>query len=352
MAKDLAPAEAKMLRACFVLIGGILTGGFLLIALMATSASAGMSQDLSSCNAAKDRAGAAACTRVMSSGRLPNEQMYIGHFNRGTGYRRAGDTDKAISDFTKVLQLKPDFVRAYEARGMAHADSGDREAAMADLDEAVKRGGEQWQYHYTRAVVLRANGDREGALRDLEAAMDIDREAAFPPLMRALIFADQGSFEDARGEINRVLSRGRETAAAHYARASVAFAEGRVEAAEKDVDRALDLRADFTAAHMLRGRILEERGETKAARQSFEKALDGEVDSFDGRAARRLAKARLGNKDKADSGEPEKSASKKPAANADVAEVKLEKSRPLDCKVFLPATGSVVTAKCSEQSSR
>ncbi len=37
---------------------------------------------------------------------------------------------------------------------------------------------------------------------------------------------------------------------------------------------------------------------------------------------------------------------------ADVAEVKLEKPRPLDCKVFLPATGSVVTSKCSEQSAR
>jgi tetratricopeptide (TPR) repeat protein len=348
MAKDLAPAEAKMLRACFVLIGGILTGGFLLVAVMATSASAGMSQDLSSCIAAKDRAGAAACTRVMSSGRLPSDQMYIGHFNRGTGYRRAGDTEKAISDFTRVLKLKPDFVRAYEARGMVHADRGDREAALADLDEAVKRGGDQWQFHYSRAVVLRANGDRDGALRDLEDAMDIDREVAFPPLMRALILADQGSFESARSEINRVLSRGKETAAAHYARASVAFAEGRVEAAEKDTDKALDLRPGFAAAHTLKGRILAERGETKAARQSFEKALDGEVDSFDGRAARKLAKANLGDRGKIDGDETEKSARKKPEAKADVAEVNLEKPRKLDCKVFLPATGSVVTAKCSE----
>ena len=80
-----------MLRAYFVLIGGLLTGCFLLVALMATSASAGMSDDLSSCTAAKNRAAAAACTRVMDSGRLPREQMYIGYFNRGSAYRRAGD---------------------------------------------------------------------------------------------------------------------------------------------------------------------------------------------------------------------------------------------------------------------
>jgi hypothetical protein len=124
-----------------------------------------------------------------------------------------------------------------------------------------------------------------------------------------------------------------------------------VEAAEKDIDRALDLRTDFAAAHMLKGRILEERGEASAARQRFQKALDGEMDSFDGRAARRLAKARLAD-DKADSSKPEKSVLKKSVAKADVAEVNLDKPRPLDCKVFLPATGSVVTAKCSEQPGR
>ena len=66
-----------------------------------------MSQDLASCTAAKNRAAADACTRVMDSGRLPREQMYIGYFNRGTAFRRAGDFDKAVSDFTKVLELKP-----------------------------------------------------------------------------------------------------------------------------------------------------------------------------------------------------------------------------------------------------
>ncbi len=96
-----------MLRAYFVLIGGLLSGGFLLLVVMATGVQAGMSQDLASCTAAKNRSAAAACTRVMDSGRLPRAQMYIGHFNRGTAYRRAGDFDKAVSDFSKVLELKP-----------------------------------------------------------------------------------------------------------------------------------------------------------------------------------------------------------------------------------------------------
>ena len=159
------------------------------------------------------------------------------------------------------------------------------------------------------------------------------------PLMRALILADKGSYEAARTEINRVLSEGRGGASAHYARAAVAFEEGRIDAAEDDADRALELDGDFAAAHMLKGRILEERGNKSAARARFDKALGAASDSFDGRTTRRVAKERLSALG---------GAGQRGKRDGDVAEVVLEKKGPLDCKVFLPATGSVVTAKCSE----
>ncbi len=329
-----------MLRAYFVLIGGLLSGGFLLLVVMASGAQAGMNQDLSSCTAAKNRAAATACTRVMDSGRLPREQMYIGYFNRGTAFRRAGDFDKAVSDFTKVLELKPGFARAYEARGMTEDDRGNRDKALADLDEAIKRDGSAWQLLYSRAVVLRADGDTEAALRDLDAARDIKSDAANIPLMRALVLADKGNHEAARTEINRVLSEGRGGASAHYARGAVAFDEGRIDAADDDAERALELDGDFAAAHMLKGRILEERGDKAAARARFDKALGAALDSFDGRTTRRVAKQRL-----AILGGSGRATDKH---DDDVAEVSFKKKGPLDCKVFLPATGSVVTAKCSE----
>ena len=91
---------------------------------------------------------------------------------------------------------------------------------------------------------------------------------------------------------------------------------------------------------MLKGRILEERGDNTAARSRFNKALSGAADSFDGRTTRRIAKGRT-----AAGGSPTEDTAKR---DDDVAEVTLKKKGPLDCKVFLPATGTVVTAKCNE----
>ena len=59
---------------------------------------AGMNEDLADCAAAKGRESANACTRVMDSGRLPRDEFYIGYFNRGAGYRKAGDLDAADLD--------------------------------------------------------------------------------------------------------------------------------------------------------------------------------------------------------------------------------------------------------------
>ena len=64
------------------------------------------------------------------------------------------------------------------------------------------------------------------------------------------------------------------------------------------------------------------------------------LNSFDGRTTRRIAKERT-----ASVGSPAKN---KAEREDDVAEVSIKKKGPLDCKVFLPATGSVVTAKCNE----
>jgi tetratricopeptide (TPR) repeat protein len=180
----------------------IFVGGLALVAGMASPSYAGMSQDLSSCTAAKVRE-PAACSRIMNSGRLPREQMWIGYFNRGSANRHAGEYAKAVADFTQVVALNPSFARAYQSRGMAQDDLGARDKALIDLDKAIEVDPKDWSGFYSRAVVLRANGDSEPALRDLDTAAGLNNKMPQIPLMRALILADKGSYDAARAEITR-----------------------------------------------------------------------------------------------------------------------------------------------------
>lgn len=309
---------------------------------------AGMQQDLASCTAAKGRGSAAACTRVMNSGRLPREQFYIGHFNRGSSYRRAGDFQEALADFKKVVDLKPRFARGYHARALAYEDLGKRDQALADLDQAIKLDRKDWSVYYTRAAFRRVDGDFDAALQDLKTAADLKPEMSQIGLHRALILADKGAVAVARAEINKIIANGNGNASAYYARAEVAFAEQRYDAAEEDLDRVLKLKPDYGAAQLLMGRILAARGDTKGAKARYRQALDAPVPILESRSVNRLAQARL---DELDGGQS--TTALKPVARAadDTETSKVVYKKEMgsgECRLYLPTTGLTVSAPCNE----
>jgi tetratricopeptide (TPR) repeat protein len=323
------------MRSSYIVAAALATAYMVAVLLatigLSTSAEAGMRQDLESCTAAEGLSSAAACTRVMDSGRLPREQFYIGYFNRGSGYRRAGDFDKALADFKRVVTLKPKFARGYHMRGLVQADLGARDEALADLDRAVELNGDEWSTYYTRASLKRSKRDYDGALADLNSATKLKPSETKVRLLRALVTADLGDYDEARAGINKVISEGRNLPAAYYARAAVAFEEKRYDAASDDVARSLASRDDFPAAYTLKGRIEEAKGDAVGAEARYRKALELPVDNLEARAARNMAEDRL------------------KALGVDTADVALNQ-RPAEvgCKRFLPATGTLINTDCDK----
>ncbi len=61
------------------------------------------------------------------------------HYNRGLSLINLKEVDLALSDFNKTLEVNPDFVRAYRARGNAYLMQGDSVKGKADLAEWERR---------------------------------------------------------------------------------------------------------------------------------------------------------------------------------------------------------------------
>jgi tetratricopeptide (TPR) repeat protein len=318
---------------------------------VATQAMAGMTQDLANCTAAKGLSSAAACTRVMNSGRLRDDHFWIGYFNRGSGYRRGNAYDKALADFDKAVDLNSRFARAYQGRALVHDELGEDYKAHADLDRAIELDPQEWSAYYSRATILRGNQDFEGALVDLAKAGERARKKPQVALLRALIQSAKGDASEARAAINKVISEGKNDASGYYARAAVAFDEQRLDAALADLDRAFAVEDDFAAAHMLKGRILEAQGDTAGARERYRKALELAPDQFDGRHARAMARDRL--KALGDADPPVALVAPRPEP-ARTVERNIERepervpAQKVGCKRFLPTTGTIIEARCGE----
>jgi tetratricopeptide (TPR) repeat protein len=60
----------------------------------------------------------------------------IAYHNRGSALQLKGELDRAIADFDKAIELKPDYASAYNRRGLVYAAKGDYAHALADVTRA------------------------------------------------------------------------------------------------------------------------------------------------------------------------------------------------------------------------
>lgn len=77
-------------------------------------------------------------TRSIDSGGLEKTSLVLALNNRGIAYRLNGSYDRAISDYDRSIELKPDFAAGYSNRGLAFAKTGQYDVAIADFNQALK----------------------------------------------------------------------------------------------------------------------------------------------------------------------------------------------------------------------
>jgi len=86
--------------------------------------------------------------------------------NRGLAWSNKGDTDRAIADFNRAIELDPKYVYAYNGRGLAWYNKGDTDRAIADYNRAIELDPKNAYAYYNRGL---AHEDREGG--DLASAL-------------------------------------------------------------------------------------------------------------------------------------------------------------------------------------
>ena len=67
-----------------------------------------------------------------------NRIYAVAYYYRGVAKQAKGDSDGAIADYTKAIELKPDFAMAYYNRGLAKGAKGDLDGANADHTKAIE----------------------------------------------------------------------------------------------------------------------------------------------------------------------------------------------------------------------
>ncbi|KAG5513587.1 hypothetical protein PMAC_001019 [Pneumocystis sp. 'macacae'] len=126
---------------------------------------------------------------------------YLTFFKRATALMSLGRNHLAIDDFTKVLDLKPEFPAALSQRGKLRARLGDWENAIEDLkrvnDYQHLKEVMDAQKHAMMATVSFNKGNIEDCLEHLKAAISVASLVARLRLLRADSHIILGDVENA-----------------------------------------------------------------------------------------------------------------------------------------------------------
>ena len=88
-----------------------------------------------------------------------------------------GMIDCAINDFTKAIELKSNYARAYCGRGIAYGSQGNNTCAIRDYDKAIELDPNYVVAYNSRGLAKYRLGRTEEAKQDLQTALRLAEQA-------------------------------------------------------------------------------------------------------------------------------------------------------------------------------
>jgi tetratricopeptide (TPR) repeat protein len=109
-------------------------------------------------------------------------------YKEGMAAARAGDMDKAIAAFTRIIEAgasgaaldAKNLASAYNLRGMCHDVRNESEQALADYTKAIEADVKMAEAYGNRAMLYMKLGQVDKAKADATAAKRIDRKVKVP----------------------------------------------------------------------------------------------------------------------------------------------------------------------------
>ena len=131
----------------------------------------------------------------------PAEAIYL----RGLSYTVDEEYDKAIVEFTKIIQSNPQNSYAYRTRGQVHFLNEDYDKAISDYNRAVRLSPESVEAYLMRGIAFGSRGDYDRGIADFSKVIELKPDIALAYYLRGVAYADSGDYDSAIGDFERAL---------------------------------------------------------------------------------------------------------------------------------------------------
>jgi tetratricopeptide (TPR) repeat protein len=139
-------------------------------------------------------------SKAIESGELSREQLSLAYVLRGIAWGTKGDTDKAMVDFNKAIEIDPKNARAYYYRGYAWRTKGDNDKAIADFTKVIEIDPKYTAAYYYRGYAWQTKGDNDKAIADYTKAIEINPKDTHAYINRGWAWDAKGDHDKAQAD--------------------------------------------------------------------------------------------------------------------------------------------------------
>ena len=95
------------------------------------------------------------------------------HFWQGIEYRRQENNEAAMKEFSRAIEIAPDYSLAYYNRARIYYQRGDLDNSLAEYSKAIELDPNNPYWTYERGFLYLQLGDQEMAIIDLEKSLEL-----------------------------------------------------------------------------------------------------------------------------------------------------------------------------------
>jgi tetratricopeptide (TPR) repeat protein len=174
-----------------------------------------------------------------------NSQDPDAYLYRGITYERRIDYDRAIADFSRAINLNSGSEQAYANRGFCYDNKHEYDKALEDYNETLRLNPKNELTLCNRGNVYAQKGDNSDAISDYNTALQLDPRDTQTYFNRGDAYAAQGDNDQAIVDFSWAIQLDPKDVNAFNNRATAYDAEGKHAEAIKDYESAVQLEPKF-----------------------------------------------------------------------------------------------------------
>jgi Tfp pilus assembly protein PilF len=177
------------------------------------------------------------------------------YYNRGNVFMNEKNYDRAIGDYSKAIELNPNYAEAYYNRGIVYMNEKNYDRAIRDYSKAIELNPNYTEAYNNRGNIFKNNKNYDRALEDYNKAIELNPKLTEAYNNRGVVFINKNRNADAISDFNKAIELKPNLTEAYNNRGVVFINENKNTEAISDVNKAIELDPDFADAYNNRGII-------------------------------------------------------------------------------------------------